>query len=172
MTRLATATMPSPVGELRLVASDIGLRAVLWPVERPGRVDLGDLDPVDAGDHEILGTTWDQLAAYFEDASTQFDLPLDPDGTDFQKDVWAALCRIPTGSTASYGELADELGRPGAARAVGAATGRNPISVIVPCHRLVGASGSLTGFAGGLDAKRWLLTHEGALDAEPTTLFT
>ncbi len=170
MTLHATTT-PSPVGELRIIASDRGIRAILWPVERPGRVELGEVVEVQPTDHQILADTVEQLEEYFAGERTAFDLPLDPAGTDFQRDVWAGLSAIPFGQTRSYGELADELEHPGAARAVGAATGRNPISIVVPCHRLVGSTGALTGFAGGLDAKRWLLTREGVLDPEPMALF-
>lgn len=158
MTTLTSTTMDSPVGELTLVASDAGLRAVLWPEERDGRVTFAE--EVEAGSHPVLDATRAQIAEYIAGKRTEFDLPLDLVGTDFQVDVWHALSRIPFGETRSYGELADELDRSGAARAVGAATGRNPISIVVPCHRLVGSSGKLTGFAGGLDAKRWLLEHE------------
>ncbi len=158
MTTLTSTTMGSPVGELTLIASDAGLRAVLWPMEREGRVSFSET--IEVGSHRVLDAARSQIDEYIGGTRTTFDLPLDLIGTDFQVDVWNALMRIPFGETRSYGELADELDRHGAARAVGAATGRNPISVVVPCHRLVGSSGKLTGFAGGLDAKRWLLEHE------------
>ncbi|MGI9605100.1 MAG: methylated-DNA--[protein]-cysteine S-methyltransferase [Acidimicrobiales bacterium] len=150
---------PSPVGDLQIITSSRGLRAVLWPVEKAGRVEF-DEDVVDADADDVAHATAAQLDEYFAGDRDSFDLPLDPVGTDFQREVWAGLSRIPHGETSSYGALADKLDRPGAARAVGAATGANPISIIVPCHRLVGASGKLTGFAGGLDTKRWLLEHE------------
>jgi methylated-DNA-[protein]-cysteine S-methyltransferase len=158
MTTLLSKTIESPVGELTLVGSDAGLRAVLWPSEREGRVVF--VEDVEEGDHPLLDAAALQLLEYISGERQDFDVPLDLVGTDFQKDVWAGLARIPYGHTQSYGELADELNKPGAARAIGAATGRNPISIIVPCHRLVGSSGKLTGFAGGLDTKRWLLDHE------------
>src|SRR2546427_12385838 len=104
-----------------------------------------------------------QLDEYFARTRTTFDLPLDPPGTTFQQQVWDLLRTIPYGTTTSYGELARRLGDPRATRAVGAANGKNPIPIIVPCHRVVGARGELTGFGGGLDRKRWLLEHEGAL---------
>jgi methylated-DNA-[protein]-cysteine S-methyltransferase len=104
-----------------------------------------------------------QLAEYFVSARTRFDLPLDPIGSAFQRRVWDALGAIPYGTTLSYSELARRLGDPLATRAVGAANARNPIPIIVPCHRVIGAHGELTGFGGGLDRKRWLLEHEGAL---------
>lgn len=150
--------MSSPVGELTLVASDAGLRAVLWPTERDGRVTFAET--IEDGDHPVLTAAKTQIAEYLAGERSSFDLPLDLVGTDFQIDVWHALDAIPFGETQSYGELADTLGKPGAARAVGAATGRNPVSIVIPCHRLVGSSGKLTGFAGGIDAKRWLLQHE------------
>ncbi len=155
---LVSATMESPVGELTIVASDAGLRAVLWPVEKDGRVTFAE--KVTSGSHPIIDDTTTQLDEYLHGARAEFDLPLDLVGTDFQQDVWAALRGIAHGETMSYGELAAELGKPNASRAVGAATGRNPISIVVPCHRLVASSGKLAGFAGGLDAKRWLLEHE------------
>jgi len=155
---LTSSVMDSPVGELTIVASNAGLRAVLWPRERDGRVTFEE--PVESGEHPVIARTVQQLNEYLQGERQTFDLPLDLVGTDFQKDVWAGLAKIPFGETQSYGELADSLNKPGAARAVGAATGRNPISIVVPCHRLVGASGKLTGFAGGIDSKQWLLTHE------------
>ena len=158
MTTLTSSTMSSPVGELTLVGSDAGLRAVLWPVEREGRVTFAET--IEDGEHPVLTAAKTQITEYLAGERSSFDLPLDLVGTDFQIDVWHALDAIPFGETRSYGELADGLGKPGAARAVGAATGRNPVSIIIPCHRLVGSSGKLTGFAGGIDAKRWLLEHE------------
>ena len=150
--------MDSPVGTLTIVASDSGLRAVLWPVEKPGRVTFEE--NVAPADHPVLDKTVAQLNEYFAGERTDFDIRLDPVGTDFQQSVWTGLTKIPWVRTQSYGELAGTLGKPGASRAVGAATGRNPISIVVPCHRLIASSGKLTGFAGGLDAKRWLLDHE------------
>ena len=158
-TSLTSAQVQSPVGELTIVASDAGLRAILWPVEKEGRVTFEE--DVESGGHAVIDATKTQLDEYIAGDRTNFDLPLDPVGTDFQKLVWEALGSIPFGETASYGELAATLGKPSASRAVGSATGRNPISIVVPCHRLIASSGKLTGFAGGLDAKRWLLNHEG-----------
>jgi methylated-DNA-[protein]-cysteine S-methyltransferase len=151
-------THPSPVGELTLVASDAGLVAVLWPDDRPGRVPLPD-DVAD-GPHPVLEAAATQLAEFFAGTRTDFALPLAPAGTPFQRKVWDLLATVPHGTTTTYGELAAEVGGPSKARAVGAAVGRNPLSIVVPCHRVVGASGALTGFAGGLPAKRWLLAHE------------
>ena len=112
---------------------------------------------------EVLAQAREQLNEYFARSRTTFDLPLDPAGSPFERRVWEALRAIPYGSTVSYGELARRLGDPRATRAVGAANGKNPIPIIVPCHRVVGARGELTGFGGGLDRKRWLLEHEGAV---------
>lgn len=155
---LAATVMPSPVGDLTLVAGDRGLRAVLWPDDAPGRVRLGATTRRD--DHPVLAETRRQLAAYFAGTLSAFDLPLDFVGTDFQRDVWAALLAIPHGETRSYRDIARAIGRPSACRAVGAANGRNPISIVAPCHRVIGASGALTGFAGGMAAKAYLLTFE------------
>ncbi|MDG2114622.1 MAG: methylated-DNA--[protein]-cysteine S-methyltransferase, partial [Actinomycetota bacterium] len=148
-------------GELTLVATDQGLRAVLWPGDE-ARVPLPD-DMTEAADHVTLVAATNQLVEYFSGQRQEFDLPLDLRGTEFQRSAWRALADIPYGETASYGEQAARIGRPTAVRAVGAANGRNPISIVLPCHRVVGSNGSLTGFAGGLDSKRLLLQHEGAL---------
>lgn len=157
---LLSTTLDSPVGTLTVVASETALRAVLWPIEKPGRVRFRE--NVAVGTNKILDDTVVQLDEYFAGERTTFDLSLDAVGTDFQQSVWAGLSAIPWGATQSYGELATALGKPSASRAVGSATGRNPISIVVPCHRLVASSGKLTGFAGGIDAKRWLLNHEGS----------
>jgi methylated-DNA-[protein]-cysteine S-methyltransferase len=154
----AYRTMSSPVGELKLVASDTGLAAILWEKDDPARVRLGAMR--EEADHPILIETERQLGAYFAGTSRTFTVPLDFIGTDFQKSVWAALLTIPFGETRSYGAIAAQIGRPSASRAVGAANGRNPVSIIAPCHRVIGSTGALTGFAGGLAAKRWLLAHE------------
>jgi methylated-DNA-[protein]-cysteine S-methyltransferase len=155
----AFKTMPSPVGTLTLVAGANGLAAILWEDDRPGRVKLGTME--ERPDHPVLVETAAQLGAYFAGERTTFDLPLDPAGTEFQKQVWSALLTIPFGETRSYGEIARAIGAPTAVRAVGAANGRNPLSIVAPCHRVIGGNGSLTGFAGGLEAKRFLLAHEG-----------
>ncbi len=148
----------SPIGRLRLVASDKGLAAILWDKDRPNRVMLGP--QVSEPDNAILCETERQLALYFDGQLDLFTIPLAFKGTDFQKNVWYALLEIPFGETRSYGEIARQLGRPAASRAVGAANGRNPIAVILPCHRLVGSTGQLRGFAGGLTAKQLLLDLE------------
>lgn len=157
---LHIAHLDSPVGRLTFVGSDAGLRAVLWPVERPGRVPLPDkLDP--AG-HPVLERAMTQVDDYFAGRRRQFDLPLDLQGTAFQVKVWRALGAIGFGATSTYAAEATRLGDANKARAVGAAVGRNPLSIVLPCHRVVGADGRLTGFAGGLDAKRYLLDLEAA----------
>ena len=155
---LACSVIASPVGKLKLVASDKGLVAVLWESDDPKRVPLND--PLEEKSHPILVRAARQLEEYFAGKRSSFNLPLDMRGTPFQKNVWEALLAIPFGETRTYGELARRLGTPRAARAVGAASGRNPISIIVPCHRLIGSAGELTGFAGGLDAKARLLDLE------------
>ena len=151
----------SPVGKLKLVASASALVAVLWENERPNRekLDAMKFDP----QQPILLETEHQLAEYFAGARSEFDLPLEPEGSAFQKKVWQALRAIPFGQTRSYLDLAKAVGSSKAARAVGAANGKNPLSIIVPCHRVVGANGALTGFAGGLNTKAALL----ALEARP-----
>ncbi|MBH1992885.1 MAG: methylated-DNA--[protein]-cysteine S-methyltransferase [Sphingomonadaceae bacterium] len=155
---LATMVLPSPVGDLTLVASDHGLVAVLWPDDYPGRVRLEA--STQQPDHPVLAQAASQLDDYFNGTRRSFDLPLDFRGTAFQQRVWAALLAIPYGETRSYGDIAAAIGQPTASRAVGAANGRNPISIIAPCHRVVGSNGALTGFAGGLETKIWLLDHE------------
>ncbi|TAL99114.1 MAG: methylated-DNA--[protein]-cysteine S-methyltransferase [Paraburkholderia sp.] len=150
----------SPVGKLKLVAKGAGLVAILWENERPNRVRLGEMIKVE---HDpVLDETERQLKEYFAGERTCFDLELDFAGTPFQKQVWAALLTIPFGETRSYLDIATQIGNPKAVRAVGAANGRNPISIIAPCHRVIGASGDLTGFAGGLKAKETLLAIEAA----------
>ena len=152
-------TIASPVGKLKLVASDNGLAAILWQDDDPRRVRLGEL--VEDPQHPILLQAQRQLREYFAGYRTAFTIQLDMAGTEFQKKVWQALLAIPFGETRSYADIARQLGNPRATRAVGAANGRNPVSIITPCHRAIGSDGSLTGFAGGLDAKRYLLRLEG-----------
>lgn len=151
-TTLMMMTIDSPLGRLRLVANEGELTGVYLPVQTaPGAPE---------GRMRVLERAAAQLAEYFAGERREFDVPLGPRGTAFQQRVWGQLGRIPFGETRSYGELAHALGRPSASRAVGAANGRNPISILVPCHRVIAGSGALTGYAGGLDAKRWLLAHE------------
>ncbi|GAA4430584.1 methylated-DNA--[protein]-cysteine S-methyltransferase [Actinokineospora soli] len=146
----------SPVGPLTLVATD-GTLSGLYMTEqrhRPADATFGDRDDT------LLPAVKEQLAAYFAGELTDFDLPLHLGGTPFQREVWRALTTIPYGETISYGELALRVGRPTASRAVGAANGRNPISVVVPCHRVIGSAGDLTGYGGGVERKRFLLDFE------------
>lgn len=155
----------SPVGPLQLVASDEGLVAILWGAEDRQRVPLNIVG--EAPDHPVLRDTERQLQDYFAGRRQVFDLPLDFIGTDFQQTVWQALLTIPFGETRSYAEIAGQIGQPTAVRAVGAANGKNPISIVAPCHRVVGSNGTLNGFAGGLEVKAFLLRLE---QAQPSLL--
>lgn len=150
----------SPVGALTLIGNDDGLAAVLWPNDKPGRVRL--TAEREDGRHPVLREAAKQLGEYFTGKRRRFTVKLNLLGTSFQKKVWRALLAIPFGETRSYGEIARAIGKPSASRAVGAANGRNPVSIIAPCHRVVGAGGKLTGFAGGLSAKARLLELERA----------
>jgi methylated-DNA-[protein]-cysteine S-methyltransferase len=157
------ARMSSPVGELLLMATEAGLVGVWFDTSRHALPQRGSwLDDDGRGCvGETLARTRRQLGEYFDHRRTTFDLPLAPRGTPFQERVWNALRGIPYGATTSYAALARRIGAPDAARAVGAANGKNPIPIIVPCHRVIGANGDLTGFGGGIERKRWLLAHEG-----------
>ena len=147
----------SPLGPLTLVVADSGaLTGLFMDAQR----HLPEAATFGVRSEHVAQDAVAQLAEYFAGTRVRFDLDLDPRGTDFQRRVWHELTRIPHGQTATYGDLARQLGAPGASRALGAATGRNPIGIVIPCHRLVGASGSLTGYAGGLERKQWLLAHE------------
>jgi methylated-DNA-[protein]-cysteine S-methyltransferase len=160
-------TVDSPVGPLVLAAREERLCGLRLPaVADDGTTSAAPLDEWRAASTPsgVLAEAADQLAAYFAGDLRHFDLPLQLDGTDFQRRVWAALQEIPYGTTTGYGELAQRLGSPGASRAVGLANGRNPVAIVVPCHRVIGADGTLTGFGGGLPCKRWLLDHEMGLD--------
>ncbi|WP_043180149.1 methylated-DNA--[protein]-cysteine S-methyltransferase [Streptomyces sp. NRRL F-5123] len=150
----------SPVGPLTLVVRRGGLAGVYMTEQRhlPAPETFGPR--VAVTDHPVLARTAEQLAGYFAGDVRDFDIDLSVSGTAFQQRVWAALRDIPYGETVSYGELAAALGQPTASRAVGLANGRNPVSIIVPCHRVVGANGSMTGYGGGIDRKRWLLGFE------------
>lgn len=154
---LIYTTVDSPVGALTLSGPDGQALSGLYMHEQRHR------PPLPAGarrDNAAFADARAQLGEYFAGARTRFELDLRPDGTPFQRAVWAALREIPFGETASYGELARRLGKPGASRAVGLANGRNPIGIVIPCHRVVGSTGSLTGYGGGLERKRFLLEHE------------
>lgn len=152
-------TMASPVGELKLVANGSRLAAILWENDKPNRVRLGAM--IESADAPILLLAVAQLEEYFAGRRRRFELDLDFTGTEFQKRVWQALLTIPFGETRSYSDIARQIGSPSAVRAVGAANGKNPISIVAPCHRVIGMSGKLTGFAGGLTAKERLLRLEG-----------
>lgn len=158
MQRYAGKIIDSPVGRLTLVASEQGLVAILWEKDNPRRVPLGEV--VESDDHPVLLETERQLQEYFAGRLREFALPLHFRGTEFQRRVWSALLTIPYGQTRSYAQIAQQIGCPAAVRAVGAANGRNPLSIIAPCHRVVGSNGKLTGFAGGLEAKARLLSLE------------
>ena len=152
--------MNSPVGLLKLVASEKALVAILWENDDPVRVRLGDV--VEEPFHRVLVQTEKELKEYFAGKRHTFSLSLDMRGTPFQTEVWEVLMGIPFGETCTYGDIAKRLGNPAASRAVGGANRRNPISIIVPCHRVVGAARNLIGFAGGLEAKTYLLSLEAA----------
>jgi len=169
--------MPSPLGELTLAATEAALRSVSWSV----RGVNGQHRPVVAfdGDHSracdrasaILRAAAEQLTAYFDGKRTEFDIPLDPGGTPFQQRAWAVLRTIPFGTTISYAEQARRLGDTRKARAVGGANGKNPLPIVVPCHRVIGSGGALVGFAAGTRVKARLLRHEGAIPGERLPLF-
>lgn len=147
--------MKSPVGSLTLVANDEALLAVQF--------EGSEFAEAVAASTPILERTKKQLNEYFAGARREFDLPLQPSGTPFQCSVWDALLKVPYGKTASYLDIAKRVKNPKAMRAVGAANGRNPIALIIPCHRVIGSDGSLTGYGGGMERKHWLLQHEGVL---------
>jgi O-6-methylguanine DNA methyltransferase len=151
-----TTNVESPVGVLRLTASQGALTGMYMQAQRHAPSIPDD----HTRDDEWFADITSQLAAYFRGDLTTFDVPMNLQGTAFQRSVWEQLGDIPYGETISYGELARRIGNPNASRAVGLANGRNPISIIVPCHRVIGADGSLTGYGGGLDRKTWLLQHE------------
>lgn len=152
--------MDSPVGVLRLAVNAAGLCLIEFAQPRH---PMAAGDDWREGDHPLLREAQSQLDAYFAGRRRDFDLPLAPRGTDFQRRVWDELQRIEYGTTISYGRLAERIGRPAAVRAVGAANGRNPLPIVVPCHRVIGADGALTGFGGGLPTKAFLLRLERAL---------
>ena len=148
-----TQDLDCPLGTLRLTATDRGLRSV-------GFVENGISE---ADDHPVLHQAADELREYFAGKRTRFTVPLDAAGTEFQRAVWRQLVTIPWGQTVSYAEIARAVGKPRGSQAVGKANGSNPLAIVVPCHRVVGTSGKLTGYAGGIDRKSWLLRHEGGL---------
>ena len=147
----------SPLGPLRIVGSAQAVESIDWNLDRASvTTDTADSCP-------LLDECARQLQAYFDGRLTAFDLPVAPAGTNFQQRVWQRLMAIPFGHTLSYGQLAETIQPTTSPRAIGNAVGRNPISIVLPCHRVLGSRGDLTGFAGGLDRKEWLLTHEGAI---------
>lgn len=148
------AFLESPIGGLVVQASNTGVCEIKFVTQRPPWPSEG------ASGNDLTAAAGEQLSAYFTGKLRNFDLPLDEAGTEFQCAVWAQLRALPFGDTASYGEIAKAIGNPSAARAVGMANHRNPLPIVTPCHRVIGSNGALTGFAGGLDIKRWLLSHE------------
>jgi methylated-DNA-[protein]-cysteine S-methyltransferase len=156
MTETLTAIVESPIGPLTLIARDGVLTNVSMYEQRHVSPPPDDAVIDDAYFKDVAA----QLDAYFAGELTSFDLEMNLLGTPFQRSVWSQLCEIPYGETISYGELARRVGNPNASRAVGLANGRNPVAIIVPCHRVIGANGSLTGYGGGLERKTWLLDHE------------
>jgi len=156
-----STSMDSPIGELTITAED----GVLTGVHMHEQRHFPAIPASVRRDDAALAPIVEQLRAYFAGELTDFDLPMTARGSEFQRRVWAALCDIPYGETISYGELARRVGNPKASRAVGLANGRNPIAIIIPCHRVIGSDGSLTGYGGGLERKMWLLEHEAAHDS-------
>jgi methylated-DNA-[protein]-cysteine S-methyltransferase len=148
----------TPIGRMLVTRDEQGITGLDLPNGRRPRRVLADWQRDDAAFEDVRT----QLTEYFAGMRREFDLPLHMIGAAFQRRVWEALCAIPYGETTSYGKIAAAIGEPGSARAVGAANGQNPVPIIVPCHRVIGADGSLTGYGGGLPTKRWLLEHEGA----------
>lgn len=159
MTSILFRHLDSPVGTLTVAATDAGLHAIEFPRNR----HPADRDGWIEGDHALIDLAARQLGEYFAAERHAFDLPLAPRGTDFQRSVWMTLAGIAYGETISYAQLAQRVGKPTAMRAVGAANGRNPLPIVLPCHRVIGADGSLTGFGGGLPTKQFLLELEGVL---------
>jgi len=161
MTPLARRAMDSPIGTLTVVADGDAIVAIWFEAEvADSPATLDRTIEAAAGEHAVLDRAIEQLAEYFGGERTEFELPLAPQGAPFQQQAWLALREIPFGETITYGEQARRLGDPNKSRAVGAANGKNPIPIVVPCHRVVGANGHLTGYAGGLGTKAWLLDHE------------
>jgi methylated-DNA-[protein]-cysteine S-methyltransferase len=155
--------MKSSVGKITLVADNVSLRAIYWLNQKPDRVKFPDLENNDS--NHVLKSAVKQLKAYFSGTRREFDIPLRPVGTVFQEEVWLALRSISYGETVSYSDIAKQIGRPKAVRAVGAAIGKNPLSIMIPCHRVIGANSKLIGFAGGLITKEFLLNLENQKDS-------
>lgn len=164
---LRRLTIDSPIGRLILLADDDGLKRILFANQELADIGLAsDVVPEEADD-AVLVATAEQLGEYFAGKRTAFELRLHLEGNNFEREAWRALATIPYGETISYGHQAEIIGRPGAFRAVGSANGRNPIPIVLPCHRVVGSDGSLTGFGGGLDVKQWLLDLESGTQRLP-----
>jgi len=169
-TQISQIVMQTPIGELTVVANERALVAIRWDTTSNDRepdahnpVDRklsDDVVIVQSGEHDVLDRAAEQLAEYFTGSRMTFELPLEPHGTSFQRAAWEELVRIPYGETITYGEQASAMGDRNKSRAVGSANGQNPIPIVVPCHRVIGSNGKLTGFAGGLEVKAWLLDHE------------
>lgn len=158
---MQSLTVATPLGPLTIVGSGTAIRAILWQGDLGARVRI--TEPLEPGRGPLLDEAARQLDEYFAGSRTRFTVPLDPQGTPFQAKVWKELTAIPYGTAVSYREVATAIGRRDAVRAVAAANARNPISIIIPCHRVIGSDGRLTGYAGGLAAKEWLLAHEAGL---------
>ena len=167
----SSTKMLTPLGWITLEETDGALTAIRLPMSKGGQVDV--VGEATSGDKptSVLLSAQRQLSEYFAGKRTEFDLPLAPTGTEFQHKVWKALCEVAYGDTCSYAAIARTIGQPTASRAVGAANGRNPIAIVVPCHRVIGAAGTLVGYAGGLDTKYWLLRHESAATRPRLPLF-
>ena len=160
-----SGVVTAPFGDVTVVASDLGVRYVMFSEDAHPK-PLSNIDIHVDPEHHLVKSTLDQLREYFNGARTAFDVPLDLHGTEFQVATWKSLAEIPYGKTISYGEQAASIGRPKAVRAVGGANGRNPVAIVLPCHRVIGANGSLTGFGGGIAVKQWLLQHERSVIAD------
>ncbi len=162
----ARARVAAPFGDLTVVASDAGVRVVSFGNDAHPK-SVANITVVDDASHPVVARAVQQLDEYLVGARTSFDLPLDLVGTEFQVKAWRALAAVPFGATATYAQQAASVGRPTATRAIGAANGRNPVAIVLPCHRIIGADGSLTGFGGGLPVKKWLLEHEARVLVRP-----
>lgn len=160
-------TCEAPFGVVTVIGSDLGIRFVMFSNDAHPK-PLEKLHISDTEIHESVNDAITQLEEYFTGSRRNFELPLDLQGTEFQVAAWNALAEIPFGRTASYGQQAASIGRPKAVRAIGGANGRNPVAIVLPCHRIVGADGSLTGFGGGIEVKKWLLDHEQSILHNPT----
>lgn len=163
----ARARLRVPFGELTVVASDKGVRYITFDNDAHPK-SYQNMSVIDDASHPVVARTITQLDEFVKGTRRSFDVPLDLVGTEFQVQAWNALAKVPYGTTASYAQQAASIGRPTATRAIGAANGRNPVVIVLPCHRIVGADGSLTGFGGGLHVKKWLIDHEATvLSSQP-----